>query len=103
MGEWDVGTVGAIDPLEFGAEPTRRDHKWVGPTPEEGGGEIWTIYPETAWLVTVVDERFGDRFDPPMEHMGEKLEALTAYRAAQAVIPYLEGMIREAEALSDGP
>lgn len=48
-------------------------------------------------LVTVVDNRFGDRFDPPTEHLGKPLIDRTPVAVATIWLAYLEGLVSEAE------
>ncbi|WP_162620541.1 type II toxin-antitoxin system VapC family toxin [Limimaricola cinnabarinus] len=51
-----------------------------------------TIVPSTAKLLTVTDDRFGDSFDPPTQHLGRTIHPL-APTACVAMIKYHKGLI----------
>ncbi len=50
-----------------------------------------------AVLVQVKDERFGDTFDPPTEHLGKPLENRTPSEVAALALVYHEKLVEEAE------
>ncbi|WP_294392024.1 hypothetical protein [uncultured Sphingomonas sp.] len=51
-------------------------------------------------LSTVRDDRFGDSFDPPREHLGVFIDGERPGNVAKAAIAYLEKIVAEAEALA---
>jgi hypothetical protein len=56
--------------------------------------------PDRMSLTEIVDERFGDRFDPPRSHMGKPFPAKNKiYDAAALALDTIETFIQEAEAL----
>jgi hypothetical protein len=61
--------------------------------------EIHHFDKPTLLLIPVKDDRYGDLFNPPTEHLGRKLEDKTPIGIATRVLPYLERLITEARAM----
>ncbi len=59
--------------------------------------EIQNAHPR---LITVKDDRFGDSFDPPAEHLGKKLSDASPLTVATLMMRYLSGLIDEAANLA---
>jgi hypothetical protein len=55
----------------------------------------WT--PEDVLLLPVVDRRV--RYDPPKEHLGKAIESSSPAHIGGLALAYLDGMLKEAEAL----
>lgn len=58
--------------------------------------EVKTAHPK---LVKVHDDRFGDAFDPPAEHLGQPLPDTSPYTVASKMMAYLERVMTEARSL----
>lgn len=58
--------------------------------------EVRNAHPK---LVTVYDDRFGDAFDPPAEHLGHPLPDTSPYTVASKMMAYLEQVMTEARSL----
>jgi len=52
-----------------------------------------------AELVTVVDSRFGDSFDPPKEHLGTAVNDSSPAGVARVGLSYYEALVEEADKL----
>jgi hypothetical protein len=58
---------------------------------------IVSHYPESAYLVSVVDR--GDKYDPPNEHMGKPLADTSPIAVAELAVVYLRSIISDASKL----
>ena len=67
--------------------------------PSAGDLEI-TQLPARAELITVTDDRFGNSFDPPTEHLGAPLADTSPSAIGTAWVEYLEKLVTEASALA---
>ncbi len=81
----------------------------VVPPAEEGGQwhiqatvgvpmEVQIVSPDL-FLMPVVDDRFGDEFDPPTEHLGNPLIDISPWVVARLGLDYLVSLIEDAKAL----
>ena len=50
-------------------------------------------------LIQVIDDRFGDKFDPPTEHLGKTITDTSPYGIGVLWLRYLEKLTTEAEAM----
>ncbi len=66
-------------------------------------GKLPTIVNQPAYpkLVAVTDDRFGDTFAPPSEHLGKPLTDASPIGVATVWLAYLEGLVGEAEQFVD--
>ena len=55
------------------------------------------ITPAHVKLITVHDERFGDSFDPPKEHLGKSVRIGSPLEVAELALSYHERLVDEAE------
>jgi hypothetical protein len=66
---------------------------------DAGGFVEHKLHPPYACLRTVYDRRHGNKYDPPNEHFGTRLDDLTPFRAAQLSFAACRDLISRAEAL----
>jgi hypothetical protein len=57
--------------------------------------------PNKASLVAVTDDRFGDTFDVPKRHLGQKLPNMKVHQLADLALKYLESLVAEGAKLSE--
>jgi len=58
------------------------------------------VKPSRLELIRVTDDRYGDAFDPPAEHLGKPIEDNTPLPVAELGLAYLKAMIEEARRLA---
>ncbi len=58
-------------------------------------GDVTVRQPHVA-LVTVRNSKFGDTFDPPQEHLGQKIENPTPLTVGALFLTFMEGLVEEA-------
>lgn len=61
------------------------------------GRPLISLFPTTARLIKVKNEKFGDEFDPPSEHLGKPSSDNSPAGVATIWLDYLEELINEAE------
>jgi hypothetical protein len=64
---------------------------------ELGGNPTIKAMPSSVQLVTVRDDRYGDEFEPPREHLGKPLTDGSPLNVARLWLSYLEALVAEAE------
>lgn len=67
----------------------------------EGAHPVVKAEPASAVLISVIDERFGNRFDPPTEHLGAALSDTSPMTVARAGLAYHVALVEEAGKLPE--
>lgn len=62
-------------------------------------GTTVSLIPDRVRLLPVIDTRFGDKFDPPKEHLGHKLSDLSIAGLASTAVEAHRQLVEEAEKL----
>ena len=84
-----------LEGLEIRVETDSRGHVCVSSSNEDLIATKMFDKPELA-LIRVKDPRFSDHFDPPFEHLGQKLAGISPSAIGNLFVDYLAKLIDEA-------